>query len=136
MGSGYCIGCDSCGYRDSYGLGQGMLSEVNGYLYLQEAAAGKLGKTMQQLVEKYPEGKMDTDRSLYICKCGNLTADTYIVFSYRDGEKEHHRSIAKKCPECHRNMKRYSVYRVTEGDMFCPKCGGKLFVEMTPLMWD
>lgn len=67
MGTGYTLHCRGCGYKISANLGIGFLFPVDYQETMEAAREGKLGKTIQQFLQEYPDGVLNTEGVLLQC---------------------------------------------------------------------
>ena len=73
MGIEYGFSCPKCNYRIFISLGVGFLFPIVYQETVEKAKAGEFGDTVKEFLNTFPEGRIDAETALYVCReCGNM----------------------------------------------------------------
>lgn len=131
--------------------GRGMMNEFS-RKYDREAEAGKYGNDWKELVEKYPEGRFEWQKEVYICpQCeywGSYDRKIFYVYNYTGEGREFlglkfkgkltdkvpMGEVPQACPQCNQIMR---VVDIWNEPLICWKCHKKIKIDFkNAIDWD
>lgn len=136
MGYGYRYKCPNCKYVTEILLGVGLFFHNTQKSITEQAAMGKYGVALKQIVNSGRTITVSPMKYLYYCEDCHICKNDYCLNAYEEHEnlkREHIYRFIHKCPICHKEM------NCTDQKPFfslkCPKCH-TIMKDLGEIMWD
>ena len=155
MGNGYTIRCKKCSYEYQALLGFGMLFPTLYENTVKGIKEGKLGEEYRKFFEEHEDAAVNCEAYVAVCtECGKFdTVKNYGVYlpkmEYRNigpccvtaEELEvGYNQVMKyghKCTACGGELKVIDLFdELSKNALFCPECGGEMYLTEDLLLWD
>ena len=147
MGSGDEVFCDHCGFSSAILEGVGFLYPSFINELKDKALNGEFGDKLKAVVEANPEGMINGEKSLYVCrKCGNWQVEPKLSYYipavvettfFEDPDRTSRLyTYRHRCEKCNSVMHMHSINPGDDPELKCPECGKPLRVSDLCIMWD
>ena len=153
MGHGYTIRCKCRGGKQrAIFLGTGMGYPITCREIWSKMRNGDFGSRWKDYLEKNPNGLLDCEKAIYRCPvCNFWTVDCKMSYylpqegvekaesyyhDYSKGRSQYRcvKRFAHECPACGKRM--HIVKDPRKEPLLCTKCGGRIEIEDSSLLWD
>ncbi|MBE6016329.1 MAG: hypothetical protein E7233_01795 [Lachnospiraceae bacterium] len=136
MGTGYEYRCPNCKYETEILLGIGLFFHRTQKRVTEQAAKGKFGVTLKQIVKHGNSVTVSPAKYLYYCEDCHVCKNDYCLNVYEELDNLKSEEIYRfihKCPICHKEMKRTD--QKPSFALKCPKCN-TIMDYSGDIMWD